>query len=140
MRAADESRFKPAQGRSPALPSDGARCDVVLSTLFFHHLPDAGKQRTAIEVARILKPEGRLVVADLGRPQNPAMGVAVPYDPAARRLERLGLLIACTPRLGTHRTLEALEPLMPSGTWAGTHRSLTRCTGCKTLSASDRGS
>jgi ubiquinone/menaquinone biosynthesis C-methylase UbiE len=77
-RAADahlEIRFD--EGRSNALPYADASFDVVLSTLFFHHLPDDAKRRTAGEIVRVLRPEGRLVVGDLGRPQDPLMRVAV---------------------------------------------------------------
>lgn len=65
------------EGRSNRLPFAGARFDAVLSTLFFHHLSDDDKRATAAEVLRVLTPGGRLVVADLGRPQDPAMRVAV---------------------------------------------------------------
>ena len=58
------------EGFSTALPYDDARFDVVLSTLFFHHLTDDHKHATASEALRVLKPCGRLVVADFGRPQD----------------------------------------------------------------------
>lgn len=38
--------------------------DVVLSTLMMHHLPKPLKQQGVIEIARVLKPGGRLVIAD----------------------------------------------------------------------------
>jgi ubiquinone/menaquinone biosynthesis C-methylase UbiE len=65
------------QGMSTALPYPDASFDVVLSTLFFHHLPDDAKHATAADVARVLRPGGRLVVGDLGRPQDPLMRIAV---------------------------------------------------------------
>ena len=65
------------EGRADALPYADGSFDVVLSTLFFHHLPDAVKHATAAELARVLRPGGRLVVGDLGRPQDPVMRVAV---------------------------------------------------------------
>jgi ubiquinone/menaquinone biosynthesis C-methylase UbiE len=63
------------EGYSTSLPFDGGSFDAVVSTLFFHHLFDADKHATAAEVLRVLAPGGRLVVADLGRPQDPAMRV-----------------------------------------------------------------
>jgi len=48
----------------------------VLATLFFHHLTDDVKQRTIVEIARVLKPGGELHVADWGRPQDQLMRVA----------------------------------------------------------------
>ena len=65
------------EGRSTALPYPDASFDLVLSTLFFHHLQDEGKLQTADEIARVLRPAGRLVVADPGRPHGPLMRIAV---------------------------------------------------------------
>lgn len=61
------------QGLSTELPYADDSFDVVLSTLFFHHLSLTSKGRTAGEIARVLKPDGRLCVADWGRPQDPLM-------------------------------------------------------------------
>jgi SAM-dependent methyltransferase len=65
------------EGMSTELPYADASFDLVLSTLFFHHLPDEAKQRSAAELLRVLRPGGRVVVGDLGRPQDPLMRVAV---------------------------------------------------------------
>jgi ubiquinone/menaquinone biosynthesis C-methylase UbiE len=62
---------------STDLPYTDANFDVVLSTLFFHHLRDDDKRRTAAEILRVLKPRGRFVLGDVGRPQDPLMHVAV---------------------------------------------------------------
>jgi SAM-dependent methyltransferase len=65
------------QGVSTTLPYADSSFDLVLSTLFFHHLPDDAKRQTATELVRVLRPGGRLVVGDLGRPQDPLMRGAV---------------------------------------------------------------
>jgi ubiquinone/menaquinone biosynthesis C-methylase UbiE len=62
---------------STELPYEDGSFDVVLSTLFFHHLHDDAKASSAAEIMRILRPRGRLVVGDVGRPQDPAMRLAV---------------------------------------------------------------
>lgn len=55
------------------LPYEEGRFDRVLSSLFFHHLTLADKRRTLAEARRVLKPDGRLHIADWGRPQDLAM-------------------------------------------------------------------
>lgn len=64
------------EGFSTELPYADGRFDALLSTLFFHHLEDGDKRRTAAEALRVLRPGGRLAVADLGRPQDPLMRTA----------------------------------------------------------------
>jgi ubiquinone/menaquinone biosynthesis C-methylase UbiE len=64
------------QGLSTDLPYDARRFDVVLSTLFFHHLTDEAKADSAEEIRRVLRLGGRVLIADWGRSQDPAMRVA----------------------------------------------------------------
>ena len=64
------------RGFSTELPYEDGSFDLVLSTLFFHHLAGADKRRTAAEIARVLRPGGELHVADWGRPQDPLMRAA----------------------------------------------------------------
>jgi len=44
--------------------------DVVLSTIMMHHLSDTLKRQGLDEIYRVLKPGGRLVIADFKRPQE----------------------------------------------------------------------
>jgi SAM-dependent methyltransferase len=64
------------EGRSTTLPYPDASFDLVLSTLFFHHVDDDAKRQTASELVRVLRPGGRVVVGDLGRPRNALMRMA----------------------------------------------------------------
>src|SRR3954468_3582816 len=61
------------RGMSNELPYDARSFDVVLSTLFFHHLTDEAKADTAEEIRRVLRLGGRTLIADWGRPQDPLM-------------------------------------------------------------------
>lgn len=55
------------------LPYRPATFDRVVSSLFFHHLSSAAKERTAEELFRVLKPGASLHVADWGRASNALM-------------------------------------------------------------------
>jgi ubiquinone/menaquinone biosynthesis C-methylase UbiE len=61
------------RGVSNELPYDARTFDVVVSTLFFHHLTDEAKADTAEEIRRVLRLGGRVLIADWGRPQDPLM-------------------------------------------------------------------
>jgi ubiquinone/menaquinone biosynthesis C-methylase UbiE len=61
------------EGLSTELPYGDDSIDVVMATLFFHHLTRVDKLATAGEIARVLAPGGALHVADFGRPTDPVM-------------------------------------------------------------------
>lgn len=50
-----------------ALPFREGEFDVVLCTLMMHHLPEGGRLRAVREMTRVLRPGGRLLIADLAR-------------------------------------------------------------------------
>jgi len=64
-----------SSGMSFELPYADASFDRVLSSLFFHHLIRADKERTLAEVRRVLRPGGELHIADWARPADPLMRV-----------------------------------------------------------------
>ena len=64
------------KGLATALPLPGASADRVVMSLLLHHL-DAGAKRAALaEALRVLRPGGRLHVADWGRPRDAVMRAA----------------------------------------------------------------
>lgn len=53
-------------GDMTALPFDDASVDVIVSSLAIHNIPDrAGRSRALDEAARVLRPGGRLAIADI---------------------------------------------------------------------------
>jgi ubiquinone/menaquinone biosynthesis C-methylase UbiE len=131
--AASEVQFDRAL--STELPYEGESFDLVLSTLFFHHLTGVDKRRTAGEIARILRPGGELHVADWGRPADPLMWIA--FNGAVRLFDGLertrdnaaGALPEIFEQGGLERATETDRLRTPFGTlslYRAEHRSAER--------------
>ena len=56
-----------------AIPLADESVDCVVSTLVFHHLPAEVKRGALVEARRVLAPDGRLLICDVGRPRDPFM-------------------------------------------------------------------
>jgi ubiquinone/menaquinone biosynthesis C-methylase UbiE len=61
------------QGLAAELPLADGSCDRVVMSLLLHHLDPDGKRAALAECHRVLRPDGRLHIADWGKPQDPLM-------------------------------------------------------------------
>ena len=61
------------EGLADALPFANASFDRVVTSLLLHHLQPEVKRATLAEARRVLRPGGRLHVADWGKAQDPVM-------------------------------------------------------------------
>jgi ubiquinone/menaquinone biosynthesis C-methylase UbiE len=61
------------RGLADELPLETASADAVVTSLLLHHLDWSTKQRALVEMARVLRPGGRLHIADWGRPATPLL-------------------------------------------------------------------
>jgi ubiquinone/menaquinone biosynthesis C-methylase UbiE len=67
--------------------------DVVLSTLMMHHLPASLKRQGLAEIARVLKPEGRLIIADF-QPKKERRGQAARFHAGGSGMQDLATIVA----------------------------------------------
>ncbi len=66
--------------------------DVVFSTLMMHHLPESLKRQGLAEIARVLKPGGRLVIADFKRKKE-RQGQAARFHAGGSSMQDLAVLV-----------------------------------------------
>jgi ubiquinone/menaquinone biosynthesis C-methylase UbiE len=64
------------EGMAQELPMATDSADRVLVSLLLHHLVPAAKREALAEIRRVLRPGGRLHVADFGPPGDPLMAAA----------------------------------------------------------------
>jgi ubiquinone/menaquinone biosynthesis C-methylase UbiE len=74
------------------LPFPDQTFDVVLSSLMMHHLPTSLKRQGLAEIARVLKPGGRLVIADF-TPKQGRTGQAPRFHAGGSSVDDLAALI-----------------------------------------------
>ena len=75
------------------LPFPDQTFDVVFSTLMMHHLPASLKRQGLAEIARVLKPEGRLVIADFKRKQE-RQGRAARFHAGGSSIQDLAAMVS----------------------------------------------
>ncbi|MBI5154412.1 methyltransferase domain-containing protein [Candidatus Poribacteria bacterium] len=79
-----------------AIPHPDASFDVVFCTFVVHHLPASMRPAALREMCRVLKPGGRLLVAEFSRPRIPLLSPAWLAHFAGRRAPREGSVVSDT--------------------------------------------
>src|SRR2546429_843752 len=80
-------------GMIEQLPFPDQSFDVVLSTLMMHHLPAPLKRQGLAEIARVLKPGGRLVMADFKCKQE-RQGRAARFHAGGSSMQDLAAIVS----------------------------------------------
>ena len=75
------------------LPFPDQTFDVVLSTLMMHHLPAPLKRQGLAEIARVLKPGGRLIIADF-KPKKERQGQAARFHAGGSSMQDLAAMVS----------------------------------------------
>ena len=100
-------------GTGDQLPFPDASFDVVICTLVFHHLPGPVVHATFAEIRRVLRPEGRLLVVDIGGRQDDRRtwhhGASFDLDTFVPKLSHVGF--AAVENGGIESGIRSLENL-----------------------------
>jgi len=80
-------------GMIEQLPFPDQSFDVVFATLMMHHLPASLKRQGLAEIARVLKPGGRLVIADFKRKQE-RQGRAARFHAGGSSIQDLAAMVS----------------------------------------------
>jgi ubiquinone/menaquinone biosynthesis C-methylase UbiE len=75
------------------LPFSDQTFDVVLSSLMMHHLPAPLKRQGLAEIDRVLKPGGRLVIADF-KPKKERKGQAARFHAGGSSMQDLASMVS----------------------------------------------
>ena len=76
-RATVEVRFENAAAQ--ALPFADSSFDLALGTMMLHHLGRAARRELAVELRRVVKPGGRVILVDFARPEAKRRGFAAHF-------------------------------------------------------------
>jgi len=88
-------------GEAQSLDLPDESFDVVVSSLAVHHIPDEERPAAMREMFRVLRPGGRLLIAEYRPPANPLLArVAGLYTGPATRHDTRALLAELVPRAG----------------------------------------
>lgn len=120
LAARDSSSAAFVEARAQEMPFEDAAFDAVVSRLAMHHLPGGIKGRAIAEATRVLRPGGRLVVADLATSTLAGMlhdFVRRAPDPSSKPaaeltelVDRAGLGEVATGRIGWLMYVKAKKP------------------------------
>lgn len=103
-------------GMIEALPFPDSSIDVVTSSLMMHHLPENLKVSGLTEIYRVLKPGGRLLIADFMRPTGSFLNHLFTLFTRHQRLQKgIEDLPALLKHAGFHRITQVKKKVLVIG-------------------------